>query len=307
MSLALGLDAGGTQTRWALMDGAGLVRATGAVGGLSAVQMNDEAGRAAVAHEFEQLAQQLRAQGALGRVCAGVTGAGAADEPSTLALQRALALALQLDPGAVQVCSDIELAYLSHFAPGAGYLVYAGTGSIAAFIDATGALQRAGGRGAVLDDAGGGFWIAREALRQIWRKEDEQPGAWRDSLLAQRVFEHIGSSDWAASRRFVYAAARGDMGQLALAVAAAAVQGDAQALGLLQQAGVELARLGLALVSRFGPRPLALGGRAAQLHPLIARSMSAALPAQLSLQLVSVEAHLAAARRALCKPEASCA
>ena len=74
MSLALGLDAGGTQTRWALMDGDGLVRATGAVGGLSAVQMNDEAGRAAVARRgtdewrlvapaFGRLLQSLRATG----------------------------------------------------------------------------------------------------------------------------------------------------------------------------------------------------------------------------------------------------
>ena len=173
--------------------------------------------------------------------------------------------------------------------------MYAGTGSIAAFIDDSGALQRAGGRGGVLDDAGGGFWIAREALRQIWRNEDERPGAWRESVLAQRVFEFIGGSDWPASRQFVYAGTRGAMGQLALAVAFAA-ESDSAALAILKQAGAELARLGLALVSRYGPRPMALGGRAALLHPVIAQSLRAALPVDQSLELVTIQGHVAAAR-----------
>ena len=39
-----------------------------------------------------------------------------------------------------------------------------------------------------VDDAGGGYWIGREALRRLWRREDEQPGAWRESALARRLF-----------------------------------------------------------------------------------------------------------------------
>ena len=265
------------------------------MGGISALQMHDQAGRVALAHELAQLAQHVLAQGKVLYLCAGVTGAGAPDEPATLALQSALAQAFHLERAAVRICSDIELAYRDAFTPAQGYLVYAGTGSIAAFLDESGVLQRAGGRGGVLDDAGGGFWIAREALRHIWRKEDERPGAWRDSVMAQRVFEHIGGSDWAASRQFVYAGTRGAMGQLALAVASAA-DADPAALAILRQAGVELARLGHALVSRHGARPIALGGRAALLHPVIAHSMRAALPLDQLFQLVTLQAQIAAAR-----------
>jgi N-acetylglucosamine kinase-like BadF-type ATPase len=293
--LALGLDAGGTQTRWAVVDAAGDVLASGAVGGISALQMSDEAGRAVVAHELAELAQQLSARGRVQSLCAGVTGAGAPDEPASIALQSALAQVFQLESTAVRICSDIKLAYRDVFTPGQGYLVYAGTGSIAAFIDESGGLQRAGGRGGVLDDAGGGFWIAREALRHIWRSEDERPGAWHESVMAQRVFEHIGGSDWAKSRQFVYAGTRGAMGQLALAVASAA-ESDPAALAILRQAGLELARLGQALVSRYGPRPIALGGRAALLHPVIAQSMRAALPGDQSFQLVTIQPQVAAAR-----------
>ncbi|MEI8324665.1 MAG: BadF/BadG/BcrA/BcrD ATPase family protein [Betaproteobacteria bacterium] len=295
-AVALGLDAGGTQTRWATVDADGRLLQTGTVAAISALQMGEAAGRATVALALADLAQQLGAD-QVGRVCAGVTGVGGQSEAAALALRLALAQALHLDAALVTVRSDIEVAYRAAFAPGQGYLVYAGTGSVAAYVDASGELQRAGGRGGILDDAGGGYWIAREALRQIWREEDLRPGAWRDSVMAQRVFEHIGASDWASSRQFVYVGTRGAMGQLALAVAAAA-EADPAAMSILQRAGTELARLGLVLCSRFGPRPVALGGRAAHLHPAIVQSMRAALPPQQTLELVTIRAELAAARMA---------
>jgi N-acetylglucosamine kinase-like BadF-type ATPase len=44
----LGIDAGGTETRWALAAPGGRIVAEGVVGGLSALQMATESGRAAV-------------------------------------------------------------------------------------------------------------------------------------------------------------------------------------------------------------------------------------------------------------------
>ena len=294
---SLGLDAGGTQTRWALCREDGAVAATGAVGGLSALQLNDAAGREAVAQVLAELVLQLAPVGLPGSACAGVTGLGAAHEPAALALRAMLCEALALKPERVQLCSDIELAYRSAFPSGAGHLVYAGTGSVGATLDESGVLQRVGGRGGILDDAGGGFWIAREALNQIWRAEDLRPGAWRDSPMAVAVLERVGSSEWAATRHFVYAGSRGAMGELAVAVAASA-NADPRALMLLRQAGVELARLALALLARFGARPVALAGRAAQLHPVIFQSFRAALPAELEVTPISIEGHVGAARLA---------
>lgn len=296
---ALGIDAGGTATRWALVDAAGTVVAQGAVAGMSANQRHDDAGRAAMRAVMAALAAQVTAAGAAPpqRICLGLTGYdGVATEPAQW-----LAAALGVAVAAVNVRSDIELAYLGSFEPGAGYLVYAGTGSIAAWVDRDGVLHRAGGRGVYLDDGGGGYWIAREAMRAIWRREDEQPGAWRASPMAQAVFEHVGGSDWAASRQFIYGQERGAVGRLALAVAAAA-ETDPEARDLLERAGQELARLALALVGRYGDRRVALAGGAASLHPLIEQAMRAALPASLSLTSVRSPAHHAAARIALHSP-----
>lgn len=292
--LGLGIDAGGTQTRWALADAAGAIVAEGAVAGLSATQMGNTAGRDAVRGIFSLLAARVLAVGRPQAVCAGLTGF---DGLATLPAQW-LAELLQVAPPSVALRNDVEIAYLDSFAPGEGYLVYAGTGSIAAWIDEAGVFHRAGGRGVTLDDGGGGFWIAREALRHIWRLEDEQPGIWQQSAMARAVFEQVGGSDWAWSRQFVYGQDRGAIGRLALAVAASA-DADPVARAILEQAGRELARIGLALVGRYGPRPLVLSGRAATLHPLIAQAMRAALPAELPLRQKEAQAHHAAARIAL--------
>jgi hypothetical protein len=50
------------------------------------------------------------------------------------------------------------------------------------------------------------------------------------------------------------------------------------ALEILHRAGLELARLAKALRGRVGPRPVALAGRAASLHPAILSAMAGALP-----------------------------
>ncbi|MBV7538169.1 ATPase [Duganella sp. sic0402] len=292
--LGLGIDAGGTQTRWALADASGAIVAEGSVGGMSATQMNSAAGRDAVRGIFAMLASQVLAAGQPARACAGLTGF---DGASTQATQL-LADVLKIAPTAISMRNDVEIAYLDSFAPGQGYLVYAGTGSIAAWIDADGQFHRAGGRGVTLDDGGGGFWIARQAMRHIWRLEDEQPGVWQQSAMARAVFAQIGGSDWSLSRQFIYGQERGAIGSLALAVASSA-DADPVARNILERAGAELARIALALVGRYGERPIILGGRAAQLHPLIAQSMRAALPAELSLTQRDTLAHHAAARLAL--------
>jgi N-acetylglucosamine kinase-like BadF-type ATPase len=297
LGLGLGIDAGGTQTRWALATPDGAILAEGTVAGLSALQMGSAHGRDAVRATFAELAAAALVHGTPERAWAGLTGFiggfGGDDE----LLQRWLGELLHLEPSAIHFCSDMEIAYRASFAPGEGYLVYAGTGSIGAFIDAGGQFHRAGGRGVVLDDGGGGFWIAREALRHIWRKEDERPGSWRDSPMAQAVFDYVGGEDWACSRQFIYGQERGAVGKLALAVAATAER-DPAAAAILREAGRELARLAQALCGRFGPRPVAVSGRASGLHPMIVEAMREALPVDIPLSRSAGGAHHAAARLA---------
>lgn len=295
----LGLDAGGTQTRWALADAAGRVQAEGTAPPLSGLMLLDDAGRAALRAALGALAAALPPGPAPRRAWAGVTGVDAAQAP---ALAQALATALRLRAEQVHVGSDIDLACRAAFAPGEGVLVYAGTGSVAAHQSADGRLHRVGGRGAVIDDAGGGHWLAREALCRVWRVEDTAPGQGLATPLGRALARAVGGADWAATRAFVYGAGRGELGTLALAVAEAAREGDATAGALLEQAGAELARLAQALHARLGAAlPVALAGRVWLLHPAIEAAFRAALHATapgVPVRHSAAPAHVAAARLA---------
>jgi glucosamine kinase len=300
--IALGIDAGGTTTRWLLLSSDRRVLAEGHVVGLSALLLHSDHGQAKLRAAFAQIANELKpareneqASGAANvmRVCAGFTGIdGHSDELAAL-----IAHALALDASQVTTMSDIEVAYRGAFAPSEGYIVYAGTGSIACFIDANNVFQRAGGRGVGLDDGGGGYWMAREALRHLWRREDERPGAWQDSPLAHAVFKRIGGSDWDASRKFFYTQERGEIGTLALAVAETA-DADPVSREILRGAGIELARLGAAMIVRYGARPIALAGRAAKLHSIIEVTIRERLPSA-SISFIETAAQRTAAEFAL--------
>src|SRR5207237_384540 len=61
--LGLGIDAGGTQTRWALAAPDGAVLAEGTVAGLSALQMGSPHGREAVRTTFAELAASVLPHG----------------------------------------------------------------------------------------------------------------------------------------------------------------------------------------------------------------------------------------------------
>lgn len=292
-SLGLGIDAGGTKTRWALARASGEIVASGEAPGMSAHLMRSSDGRQRVRETLAKIAEGALAVGRPARIQAGVTGLP--ERPQ--ALRALVAQSFGLEEDAIGLENDLVFVYRGLFAPGEGYVVYAGTGSIAAYIDPAGGFHRAGGWGPLLDDAGSGYWIALEALRRIWRQEDERPGTWRDSPLAREIFSRLGGSDWANTREAVYGGDRGEIGRLALAVAATAGE-DPAARSILEAAGRELARLANALLQRFGPRPIALTGRAVELHPVIGEVVRASLPPDTPLEIRSSEAHFAAARLA---------
>jgi glucosamine kinase len=294
----LGLDAGGTGTRWLLMDEQGREHARGEVAGFSATQFGTLQQRQLDA-ALAELAGELQAWPRPARLFGGLTGFDGNHHDPPGPLHSRLAQALGIEAAAVQLVSDIELACRAIFLPGEGILVMAGTGSIAAHLRADGELERAGGRGSLLDDGGGGYWIAREALRGVWRREDATPGAWHSSALARALFAHIGGEGWARTRDFVAGATRGEFGALATAVATAAHGGDADAQLILHRAGSELARITLALTARCGAQPVALAGRVAALDVRIVSALRDALAPGCALSLVQPDGARTAAHLAL--------
>ncbi len=293
--LGLGIDAGGTATRWALARADGSIAAEGQVEGLHGRIFSAE-DRARSERTLQAIVAAARIHGRVGHVVAGITGFEPVSEGHDV-VQAALAQGLGLQHADLALSDDMLTTYLAAFLPGEGYLVYAGTGSMAAYVDAQGQLHRVGGLGYLLDDAGGGFWIAVEALRRVWRREESTPGAWRDSPLAGRLFAAMGGNDWPATRAFVYSRERGEIGTLARQVGASG-DDDLLAQEILRDAGTELARLANLHLQQHGPRPVALAGGIAQLHPRLLEAMRASLCAEVPLQVQSLQSHHRAAQLA---------
>jgi glucosamine kinase len=292
----LGLDMGGTATRWALSHGPGEVFAQGQLPIALDGHITQPSNQGALREHVLALAAAVRGHGTVHAALAGATGLDGQTATQTF-LVNTLAQALHLPTTHIRLGHDLLISYLAAWAPGEGHLVYAGTGSVAAHVDTHGRFHRAGGRGHLLDDAGGGYWIAKEALRRIWRDEDERPGRWRDSPMAVRLLGALGGTDWRHTVQAVYRQGRGSVGLLAQHVAASA-DTDPRASHILHRAGTELARLAEALVNRLGTRPVVLAGGAAHLHPLILQSMRAALKAPLRCELRDLQSHVRAAQLA---------
>ena len=170
--------------------------------------------------------------------------------------------------GVVEIGSDLEAAHAGALAGGPGVVVIAGTGSAAWGRNKAGETWQAGGWGWLVDDKGGGYWLALQGLAAACEGEDGRgaptglgaravgfffagEGAGRDAPpitgetpvprgLREVLRElHAGKRDRAAVAGF------------AREVRAAAVAGDAVAAGLVRAAGEELLRLAKAVRDRL--------------------------------------------------------
>lgn len=270
--LALGIESGGTGTRWCLADAEGRTFGEGGVAALHGHVFSEPA-RQRAAVVIDDLRSAVSKFGPPCLILAGITGLGPTSGPADF-LRQTLASRFQIATSDVQLFDDMWLVYRALFAPGEGIVVSGGTGSFAYHLASDGAVIRAGGYGILVDDAGGGAWIGKRALRAILRLEDQIPGQGWSTVLGRHIAVAIGGNSWDAARSFVYGGDRGSLALLASEVAKAAAEGDVVAGDLFSEAGAELASLAIALRRRLGMKPVALTGRAAYLSPRVAEAFS---------------------------------
>ncbi|HEY8595469.1 MAG TPA: BadF/BadG/BcrA/BcrD ATPase family protein [Devosiaceae bacterium] len=288
----LGIDMGGTTTRWALVDASGAELARGHARGANG-HLFAEASR----RQFESAVSEIGAAVSgytVAGVEAGVTGIG---RESAILAVRIIAGATRADATRICIRDDIEEAHRLIFPAGGGHLIAAGSGSIGVHVDRNGDVVRVGGRGMLIDDAGSGVWIALRAIDMVFREIDLYGRPEESAILGRHLFKAIGSETWDGVRAFVYGSERGRIGELAQAVGEAAEAGCPQAMGLLGQAGAELARLARALIARCGPAPVAIVGRVPAISPIIAMRIGDEMPG-VDIDYPSIDLALEAARQA---------
>ncbi|MCU1238979.1 MAG: ATPase, BadF/BadG/BcrA/BcrD type, partial [Candidatus Solibacter sp.] len=147
-----------------------------------------------------------------------------------------------LRTGNLIVTNDAVIALAGATATGQGIIAIAGTGSIAFGRNASGRSARAGGWGYIFGDEGGGFDIARQALRAALRMEE----GWgprtslREILLAETgardvndLLHRFYTPDWPRSRVAKLARTVDHAAQDSDTVAAEILRGEAQQLAMI--------------------------------------------------------------------------
>ena len=229
MSIILGIDGGGTNTRASLVENGKLLgHATG--GSIKRLRVGAEAAEA----NLRAILAQAYAQAGIRRVQAACCGVASATMPG---IPEWITAVLQ-DFGAEtsEVVGDEVIALDAAFQGGAGILQIAGTGSNTIGRAADGSRESAGGWSSRLGDEGSGYWIGVNALRRALHAHDrEQPGQ-----LLVRVQALWGVGDLNAMINIGDATPGPDFAALAPLVNELAEAGDPVALNTLATAARDL-------------------------------------------------------------------
>lgn len=264
MDLVIGADVGGTSTTIVLATTTGmpLACATGPGGNIRSspadlgVTLHQTAERALAGYDPADVrASHLGVSGA------GPAASGRVTELCTVALEAVGA------SGAVEVRTDLEIAFASAATGDDGLLVLAGTGAVACSVESLETVGRCDGTGWLLGDVGSAVWFGRRALEAAAAHLDHRGPA---TALTALVLAHHGvDPDDDPRQRLVaavYPLAVSAHGALAPLVLAAAEAGDGVA-GQIVDDGVEaLVRAGhAALTDTLGAARLDQPRRPAEL------------------------------------------
>lgn len=256
-----GIDGGGTSSRLRAesMDGALLYEGSG-----GSTNLNSNATDAVTA-TLESLLSGAFASGLDPERCgAGFIGSAGVDLDSdrealsgamSAAFAKAAAKAGAAAKAAASVrfgaANDAEPALVGALGDLEGFLLVAGTGSIAFGRTAAGRTYRAGGWGHFLGDEGSAFWVAFEAVKRGIRSMEgrDAPSRLIDEACAffglKEAGEFIPFAYWDFDKARIAA--------FAPRVAAMAEEGDALARSIMDGAAVELAALVESVHARLSP------------------------------------------------------
>jgi glucosamine kinase len=294
--IGLGIDAGGSNTRWLLLQDDGQTIGTGVVEPVNGLIYTPEARERNITR-FQKLLHDVSQIKTPDAVVAGFTGLHPNTEGSAL-FTTLTAKAFDLESSRIHFANDMHIAYAAAFEPGEGVLVYAGTGSVGYHETKTGEVISAGGYGYLIDDYGAGYWIGHEAIKSVMRAFDDL-GYPSDTPLANAVYKILGGDTWKHIVSVIYGEnPRSIVATLVPAVAEAALAGDEAAKDILKRSGQELARLAKVILKRLNvSRPVGFMGGISKVSPIVLKSLQDELT--VSCHIITTEPVQAAAKLAL--------
>jgi N-acetylglucosamine kinase-like BadF-type ATPase len=255
VAIYLGIDGGGTKTTCAVGDERSVLG--------TATSSGSNVTRVGEARAREVLHAAVREACVLAKVdpahvesaCVGLSGAGRPEVRDVVARMMADVIG-----GRVQVISDLETTLEAAFGGEPGVITIAGTGSISYGRDARGQTARSGGWGWAISDEGSGQWVGRRAVSAVLGAKD----AGEDPPLLETILSLWKLTTLDELVRSANASPPSDFSSLFPSVLAAGKAGERLALGVLNEAGIELAGLAKNVIQRLfagaGNVPVAMSG-----------------------------------------------
>ncbi|MHC9084163.1 N-acetylglucosamine kinase [Luteimonas sp. RIT-PG2_3] len=260
----LGVDGGGTKTRFALVGADGSLLAEAQLGTTYHPHAGVDGIRAILAQGVEQvLAISDATRDDIAHAFFGLPAYG---EDSRIApLLDAIPAAI-LGHARYACDNDMVCGWAGSLGCADGINIVAGTGSIG-YGQRQQAQARAGGWGEAFSDEGSAYWIAMQGLNAYSRMSDGRLPRGPLHAILNEALQLQHDLDICAHVYGTQSYARGELAQLSPLVADAATAGDAIALRIFQQAGQELALIADALrialdFSPGEPVPLSYSGGA---------------------------------------------
>jgi N-acetylmuramic acid 6-phosphate etherase len=289
----LGVEGGGTKTDWMLIGADGATLRSGQLPAANLKLISDE--------QLAQIFAVLPDAASVGVFLAGCLTAGDHDRLRRLAVARWPASKLALG-------NDRDSGFATALGDGDGIIVISGTGAVVQ--GRSGArMEKAGGWGHILGDRGGGYDVARHALRKILLRYDLEGAL---SPLASSVLTALGLNELPQLVDWIHNTDKMSVARLAPVIFRAAENGDHDMLALIKHRARDLAEFTYAVAKRLGlserPIPVRLLGGLLTKEPFYAATYSEFLATMLPLADVDIcstsgAAGAAALAGAVAKPE----
>jgi N-acetylglucosamine kinase-like BadF-type ATPase len=245
--LYLGVDGGGTKTSIALMTARGEVVCEGAAGPSNPLRVGVET---AVANIVKAVTDACDAcglfRGDIDSATLGLAGVRRADLRQRVRESFVKRLAVPR----TNVITDAEIALYATTQGEPGLVVIAGTGSVCLGRNAAGRTAMAGGWGPLAGDEGGGVGIAQRALHAVAKASD---GRGATTLLSERAAQYFRASGPENLIVAIYSPQVDNtrIAGFARLVVEAALENDAVAVEIIEDAGRELGVAACAVIEKL--------------------------------------------------------
>ncbi len=245
----LGVDGGGTKTRFALMDSDQKLIGEAQLGTSYFPEVGLDGVRDVLTRGVAKLLVDAGIDATrIAFAFFGLPGYGE-DSKATPVLQSLPASILRHERYACD--NDMVCGWAGSLGGADGINIVAGTGSIG--YGRRGSFSaRAGGWGEVFSDEGSAYWIATQGLNAYSRMSDGRVAKGPLHAIINEELKLTNDLDLCARVYGTNAATRSELAKLSILVAGAAAMGDAQALEIFRRAGLELAQIADALRQKLG-------------------------------------------------------